>query len=80
MRIARAARQKGQSATRWMFEAIEHEVERRERFIAYVRQAQRSDPNLGPVEEIEARNRMRFWLDQLSSDKRVARPAPRRMR
>ena len=80
VRIARAARQKGQSTKRWMLEAIEHEVERRERFISYVKQAQHADLNLGPVEEVEARSRVRFWLDQLSSGKKVARSTSRRMR
>jgi predicted transcriptional regulator len=80
VRVARAARQKGQSTARWMLEAIEHEVERRERFTAYVKQAQSADPALGPVEEIDARNRLRFWLDHLSSEKRVARSTSRRMR
>ena len=80
VRIARAARQKGQSTQRWMLEAIEHEVERRERFLAYVKQAQHADLNQGPVEEVDARNRVRFWLEQLSSGKRVTRAAPRRAR
>ncbi len=80
VRIARAAKQKGQSTQRWMREAIEHEVERRERFLAYVKQAQHEDLNLGPIEEIDARNRVRFWLEKLSSGKRVVRNAPRRTR
>ena len=80
VRIARAAKQQGQSTKRWMCEAIEHEVERRERFLAYVKQAQHADPDLGPFEEIDARNRVRFWLEQLSNGKRVARAAPRRTR
>ncbi len=80
MRIARAAKQKGQSTQRWMLEAIEHEVERRERFLAYVKQAQHTDPNLGPVDEIETRNRVRFWLEQLSTGRKVTRAAPRRAR
>jgi hypothetical protein len=80
VRIARAAKQKGQSTQRWMLEAIEHEVERRERFLAYVKQAQHMDLDVDPVEEIEARNRVRFWLDQLSAGKRVTRAAARRMR
>lgn len=80
VRIARAAKQRGQSMQRWMLEAVEHEVERRERFLAYVKQAQRSDQNLGPAEEIDARNRVRFWLERLSSGKRVARAAARRVR
>jgi len=80
VRIARAAKQKGQSTQRWMREAIEHEVERRERFLAYVRQAQHSDLNLGPVEEIDARNSVRFWLEHLSTEKRVTRAAARRSR
>jgi hypothetical protein len=73
VRIARAAKQKGQSTQRWMLEAIEHEVERRERFLTYVKQAQHPDLNLGPFEEIDARNRVRFWLDQLSTDKTTAK-------
>lgn len=63
-----------------MLEAIEHEVERRERFLAYVKQAQHTDPNLGPVDEIETRNRVRFWLEQLSTGRKVTRAAPRRAR
>jgi predicted transcriptional regulator len=59
VRIARAAKQKGQSTQRWMREALEHDVERRERFLAYVKQAQYSRANLGPVEEIDARNSVR---------------------
>lgn len=80
VRIARAAKQQGQSTKRWMCEAIEHEVERRERFLAYVKQAQHVDLDLGPFEEIDARNRVRFWLEQLSNGKRVTRAAPRRTR
>ncbi len=71
VRIARAAKQKGKSTQRWMLEAIEHEAERRERFLAYVKQAQHSDLNLGPFEEIDARNRVRFWLEKLSSGKKL---------
>lgn len=80
VRIARAAKKKGQSTQRWMCEAIEHEVERRERFLAYVKHAQQSDQNVGLVEEIDARNRVRFWIEHLSSGKRVTRAAPRRAR
>ena len=80
VRIARAARQKGQSTEHWMREAIENEVERRERFLAYVKQAQHVDLGLGPFEELDARNRVRFWLEQLSNGKRVTRSAPRRTR
>ena len=80
MRIARAAKQKGQSTQRWMREAIEQVVERRERFLAYVKQAQHADLNLGLVDEIETRNRVRFWLEKLSTERKVTRAAPRRAR
>jgi hypothetical protein len=80
VRIARAARQRGKCARRWMLEAIEHEVERRERFLAYVKEARRPNPSLGPVEEFDARNRVNFWLEQLSSGRKVVRLAPRRTR
>jgi predicted transcriptional regulator len=80
VRIARAAKQKGQSTQCWMREAIEHEIERRERFLAFVKQAQHADLNQGPVEEVDARNRVRFWLEQLSSGKKVTGAAPRRAR
>ena len=63
-----------------MLEAIEHEVERRERFLAYVKQAQHSGLDQGPVDEIETRNRVRFWLEQLSTGRKVTRAAPRRAR
>ena len=80
VRIARAAKQKGQSMQQWMLEAIEHEVERRERFLAYVKQAQHCGPNPSPSEEIEARNRVRFWLERLSSGNKVIQMAARRVR
>ena len=80
VRIARAAKQKGQSTRRWMLEAIEREVEGRERFLAYVKQAQREDLNVGLTEEIDARNRVRFWLEKLASEKRTPRVMPRRAR
>ena len=80
VRIARAAKQKGQSTQRWMREAIEHEVARRERFRAYVQQARRADSDTGSIEEINARNRVRFLLEELSSGKRVTRLTPRRAR
>ena len=80
VRVARAARQKGQSTQRWMLEAIAHEVERRERFLAYVKQAQHSSLNLGPFDEIDARRRVRFWLEKLSSGKRITEVTPRRAR
>ena len=80
VRIARAARQKGQSTKRWMLEAIENEIERRERFLAYAKQAQHADLGLGPFEEIDARARVRFWLEQLSKGKKLTRAAPRRTR
>jgi predicted transcriptional regulator len=80
MRIARAAKQRGQSTQRWMLEAIKHEVERRERFLAYVIQAQHADLDPGPVDEIETRNRVRFWLEQLSTGRKVTRVASRRER
>jgi hypothetical protein len=80
VRIARAAKLKGQSTQRWMLEVFEHEVERRERFLDYVRQAQHADLNPEPVEEVDARNRVRFWLDQLSTGKDIPRRAPRRIR
>jgi predicted transcriptional regulator len=80
VRIARAAKQQGQSTQRWMLEAIKHEVDRRERFLAYVKQAHHSDPNSGPFEEIDVRNRVRFWLEKLSSGKKLTRLTPRRTR
>jgi len=80
VRIARAAKHQGQSTQRWMIEAIKHEVDRRERFLAYVKQAHHSDPNFGPLEEVDVRNRVRFWLEKLSSGKKMTRMTPRRMR
>jgi hypothetical protein len=80
VRIARAAKQEGQSTKGWMLGAIERELERRERFIAYVKQAQHQDPGLGPFEEIDARNRVRFWLEKLSSEKKVTHVTSRRAR
>lgn len=80
VRIARAAKQKGQSTQRWLREAIEHEVGRRERFRAYVQQARRKDADNRSMEEIDVRNRVRVWVDEISTGKRVTRMAPRRVR
>ncbi len=80
VRITRAAKQKGKSPQRWMREAIEQEVDRRERFIAYVKQAQHSCLNHDPVEDIDARNRVRFWLENRSSENKSTRMTLRRVR
>ena len=80
MQIARAARRKRQLPRRWIREAIEREAERAARFVAYVKQAQHVDPDAGAVEESEARNRLRFWLEQLSAGKGIARTQSRRAR
>jgi hypothetical protein len=80
-RICREARQKGKSPERWMLEAIERELERRERFISYVRTAQRAGIPTDPVSELDARQQMRFWLDQLAATNpgnKVTRLRPRR--
>jgi predicted transcriptional regulator len=66
-RIRREARQKRKSPERWMLDAIERELERRERFIAYVQTAQRAGLASDPVSEVNARQQVRFWLDQLAA-------------
>lgn len=76
MRIARAAKRKGQTAERWILEAIYHEVERRERFLAYVKQARRAhpaDPDVG------RQTRSNSWLEGFSSAPRSGRTSSRRM-
>jgi len=50
-----------------MLDAVLRELERRERFISYVRRAQNAEPATDPVAEIDARQQMRFWLDQLAA-------------
>jgi predicted transcriptional regulator len=79
MRVSRAARQQGQRPRRWMLEAIEHEVERRERFLAYVKQAQHACAGAS-AEEADARRSLRFWLWQLSSGGKAGRAVARRTR
>jgi hypothetical protein len=79
-RIAREARQKGKHPERWMLDAIERELERRERFLAYVKRAQGAGITADPVAEIDARQQMRFWLDQLATTNpgnKVTRLKPR---
>jgi len=49
-----------------MLDAVQRELERRERFISYVKRAQCAEPATDPVAEIDARQQMRFWLDQLA--------------
>lgn len=80
-RIAREAHQKRKSVDRWMLDAIERELERRERFLAYVRSAQRAGIAADPIDEISVRQQMRFWLDQLAATNprgKVTRLRPRR--
>lgn len=79
-RIAREARQRGKTAERWMLDAVERELERRERFISYVKRAQRAGFATDPVAELDARQQMRFWLDQLAATNpgnKVTRLKPR---
>jgi hypothetical protein len=80
MRISRAARQQGSRMQRWMLEAIKHEIDRRERFVAYVKQAQHMGAGSGSAEGADARRSLRFWLGQLSSGKKAGRVVARRTR
>ena len=66
-RIVREARQKGSTPERWMLDTVERELERRERLISYVKTAQRAGGGTDPVTEIDARQQLRFWLDQLAA-------------
>lgn len=64
-----------------MLEAIERELERRERFVSYVQTAQRAGIETDPVAELNARQQMRFWLDQLAATNpgsKVTRLKPRK--
>lgn len=76
MRIARAAKRKGQTTERWIVEAIHHEVERRERFLAYVRHARRANPT---DSDISAHSRSNSWLEGFSSAARAGRVSSRRV-
>ena len=79
-RIVREARQKGSTPERWMLDAVERELERRERLISYVKTAQRAGIAMDAVAELDARQQMRFWLDQLAatnSGAKVTRLKPR---
>lgn len=66
-RIAREARQRGKSLDRWILDAVSRELERRERFLSYVKRAQRAGLEADPVTELDARQQMRYFLDQLSA-------------
>jgi predicted DNA-binding protein len=76
MRIARAAKRRGQTAERWILEAIYHEVERRERFLAYVRQARRAHPS---DSDVSSQTRSNSWLEGFSSAARSSRASSRRV-
>lgn len=67
-RICREARRKGRTPQRWMLEAIERELERRERFLAYVRAAQRAGLEMEEADGTDARRQVRYWLDQISTN------------
>ena len=76
MRIARAAKRKGQTSERWILEAIHHEVERRERFVAYVKQARRANPS---DSDVSSHGRSNSWLEGFSSAGRARRVSSRRV-
>jgi predicted DNA-binding protein len=76
MRIARAAKRKGQTPERWILEAIHHEVERRERFLAYVRHARRANPT---DFDVSSQRRSNSWLEGFSSAARASRASSRRV-
>jgi hypothetical protein len=56
-----------------MVAALVHEIERKERLRVYVKQARHAAPEAGPVEQLESRDRVRFWLYQLAAGKSAAR-------
>lgn len=66
-RIAREARQRGKSLDNWVLDAVERELERRDRFISYVRRAQQAGSTNDPLAEIDARQQLRYFLDRLSA-------------
>jgi hypothetical protein len=66
-RIAREARQRGKTLDRWILDAVGRELERRERFLSYVKRAERAGFATDPVAELDARQQMRYFLDQLST-------------
>jgi hypothetical protein len=66
-RIAREARQRGKTLDRWILEAVSRELERRERFLSYVKRAQRAGLETDPVAELDARQQVRYFLDRLSA-------------
>jgi hypothetical protein len=79
-RIAREARQKGKTLDRWVLDAVERELERRERFLSYVKRAQRAGFATDPVAELDARQQMQYFLDRLSATNpggKVTRLRPR---
>lgn len=76
MRVARAAKRKGQTSARWMLEAIHHEVERRERFEVYVRQARRANPT---DSDVSSRGPANSWLEGFSSAARARSASSRRV-
>ena len=79
-RISREAKRRGKSPERWMLDADERELERRERFISYVKRAQCAGLSTDPVAELDARQQMRFWLEQLAATNpgtKVTRLKPR---
>lgn len=49
-----------------MLEAIEHELERRERLHAYVRAAQRAGLEMEEADGTDAKRHVRYWLEQIS--------------
>lgn len=80
VRVAKEARQRGKSPEQWMLDAVERELERRERFMSYVKRAQRAGFATDPVAELDARQQVRFWLDQLAATNpgsKVTRLKPR---
>ena len=68
VRVAREARKKGMRIEDWVRETVEREVERRARFLDYIRRAQRTGMAIEALtEEDDARQRVRLLLRELES-------------
>jgi len=75
-RIARLARQTGQSPHSLMLQALEREISREERMRDFVREAMASDAAVEAGGAVYRAEDVHAWMERLAKGEKPPRPAP----
>ena len=77
-RVTKLARATDRTPHGMMIEAIEREVEREERYRAFVKEAIAADVAIDKGAPVYAADDVHAWLEQLATNANAPRPKPRR--